>query len=65
MFFQTGQPPRNYLKIKDLYVRYLETYLKLSGSLEGATPFADFYIYRIYISRYGERKNAASGSGYR
>jgi hypothetical protein len=44
-----------YKKIKEVYLKYIESYKALNkNSTKGATSFADFYIYRTYISKYSD-----------
>ncbi len=42
-----------YNKIKETYLNYIKAYKELNhGSTVGATPFAKFYIYRTFTSKY-------------
>lgn len=52
-------------KLKEAHRRYLETYRIINrGSLAGATSFSDFYIYRTFITKYGDPR-ACAPVGYR
>ncbi|APJ04157.1 hypothetical protein [Silvanigrella aquatica] len=42
-------------KIKEVYVSYIKAYKAFNNnSTEGATSFANFYIYRTYTSKYSD-----------
>ena len=52
-------------RLKEAHQRYLATYCLINkGSLVGATPFSEFYIYRTFTSRYSDAR-AYSSMGYR
>jgi hypothetical protein len=51
-------------KLKAAHARYLETYKLLTGTLVGATPFSEFYIYRTFITKYNDPR-ACAPVGYR
>jgi hypothetical protein len=65
MSFGGGSGGRELRRIKEIHKRYLEAYKKVNnGSLEGATKFADFYIYATFTSRYSDPR-ACAPMGYR
>lgn len=53
---KNGSPKQNNLeKAKAEHARYLAAYKELNGgSTEGATPFRDFLLYRLFINKYGD-----------
>lgn len=61
-FGQTTSKELN--KLRETHQRYLDTYKRLTGSLAGATPFSEFYIYRTYTTKYSDPR-ACAPVGYR
>ena len=51
-------------KLREMHKRYLETYKRLTGTLVGATPFSEFYIYRTFTTKYSDPR-ACAAVGYR
>ena len=48
----------NYNKIRETYLRYLESYKLLNnGSTKGVTPFKVFYMNSSYEQRYFDLRN--------
>lgn len=61
MFGGGADSGREFKKLKQNYLNYLEAYKSLNnGSTQGATPFAQFYILMTYTSRYGDQRTLAS-----
>jgi hypothetical protein len=59
----TQPSSKEYSKLKETYLRYLESYKNLNkGSVEGATPFSVFYIYKNYVVRYMDPHRVISNS---
>jgi hypothetical protein len=49
---------KEYIIIKQKYFEYLATFKFLNkGSSEGAVSFDQFYLYRVYVSKYSDRKS--------
>lgn len=57
---------REYRKTVESYLRYLKTYALFNGgSTKGATPFQEFYEYKIYTTKYADARSIGNSSGYR
>ena len=53
-----------FAKIQRTYFEYLALYKEINnGSLQGATPFDQFYLQMTYFSKYQDRRNFGH-SGY-
>ena len=57
MTFGGGTGGKMMARLKEEHRRYLETFKLINkGSLEGATPFTTYYIYKTYITKYSDHR---------
>jgi|GEM_PF-3613755 len=62
---QSNSVAKEMARLKEAHRRYLEMFLMLNnGSLNGATSFANFYLYRTFITKYADPR-ACAPVGYR
>jgi hypothetical protein len=49
---------KEYTALKKKYMEYLATYKFVNnGSLVGAIQFDEFYLYKVYTSKYADKKS--------
>lgn len=54
----TSGNAKEYKKLKNAYIRYINTYRMLNGgSDKGATPFQLFYTYRTFTTKYSDPRS--------